>query len=127
MQWSAGTALLGGANLLAIAVAPATATAAGGVAVDKSSTGELAVWALPAHDSEPDEPAQADGAPYAAAALPQAWPLTGAAVEAARARLVQSVAAERQRAAVDALSFRLRVSGPGRPAEVWTRVSGPTA
>jgi hypothetical protein len=133
--WSASTALLGGGNLLTVSVSPAPTTAAAGVAVDKSSTGEVAVWAQPecldalqdavlARPAQPAAEGPARRALYAAADVPDAWPLTGGAVEAARARLVQSVAAEGRHAAADPLSFRLRVPGPGRRAEVWTRVDG---
>ncbi len=127
VQWSASTGLLGGGNLLTVADIPAPATAGAGVAVDKSSTGEVAVWALPAQPEPegPEGPAGADRALYAAAAVPAAWPLTGAAVEAARTRLVQSVAVEGRHVPVDPLSFRLRVPGPGPVAELWTRVHGP--
>jgi hypothetical protein len=95
------------------------------MAVDKSSTGELALWALP-DQPEAEAPPPADRALYATAAVPDVWPLTGGAVEAARARLMQSVAAEGRHAVMDPLSFRLRISGPGRRVELWTRLEGPS-
>jgi hypothetical protein len=117
--WNVGTSLLGGGNLLSVAVSGG----GGGVGVDRSGGGEVAVWCLDAHAAAAAGGDEDDAvALYAVGQVGGGWPVQGRDVEAGRLRLVQSVTAGGQHAPLDPLSFRLRAAAPGAPAEILARV-----
>ena len=115
-SWALKTSLLGGTNALTISFKPGA-----GVAVDRSSGGEVAVWSLPVEPDGAGDQRDRAVALYAAAVLEGGWPIRGSAVEATRLGLLESLRKGGEHVATDPLSFRLRVASNGL-AELWTRV-----
>ena len=117
-SWAVSTSMLGGTNQLSVAV-----RGGAGVAVDRSSGGEIAVWSLGGDALGSAASDEEDGsALYAVSEVGGGWPIKGGAVETARLGLLQSVASDGQLSPMDPMSFRLRATKLGGPAEMWLRV-----